>query len=170
MISRRGLFRTVLVPMVLFLAGCGANQPIDQNFARLAALVNTLAAALAKILPTIVSVAGGSSPLALQITGYIDELQKFAATVAASASTGAAASTVKQIENVVNALVQAASNLPLPPPIPSILMAASVVLPTLEALVGLLIPAAPRPRIASAPAAMTPAEAEAILTAAAAQK
>jgi hypothetical protein len=150
----------------LALAGCAGG--VSANVQKAAGVVATMASALAGIEAAIVNAAGINSPLAKQIAGYIADIQSLATTLA-SASTSNAGSVVQQVETVVNALVSAAANLPLPPPIPEILMAAGAVLPTIEALVGLLIPTAPPARVAGAPAAMTPDQALLILQAHAAK-
>jgi hypothetical protein len=63
------------------------------------------------------------------------------------------------IEADVNALVASLAGLPLPPPAPTVLQAAEVLLPVVEAAVGLILPQPP----VTARAAMTAAEARLVL-------
>jgi len=70
----------------------------------------------------------------------LDDLTSLASTIAASTSAGATKASVTTVENDVNTIVAALAGLPLPPPTPTILTAAEVLLPVIEAAVGLVVP------------------------------
>jgi len=75
-----------------------------------------------------------------KIQAALADLTSLASTVAASASSGATQASVTTVENDVNTIVAALAGLPLPPPAPTILTAAEVLLPVIEAAVGLVVP------------------------------
>jgi hypothetical protein len=76
-----------------------------------------------------------------QIKAVLNDLTSVAGTVGSSTSASAAKASVTTVENDVNTIVAALAGLPLPPPAPTILTAAEVLLPVVEAAVGLVVPA-----------------------------
>jgi hypothetical protein len=83
-------------------------------------------------------------------------LQTCAAAIANASSAVDAKPTVEQVEGYVNAFVGALAVLPLPAPVNTALVAATILLPVIEAAVGLAISNAP-------PATMTPDQARSAL-------
>lgn len=99
-----------------------------------------------------------------QMDNALSAVQAASSAVARAANAEAAQPEVAQLVAGVNAMVAALSEVPsLPAPVPEILTAADVMLPVLEASVGLAVP------VAASTTAMTPAEADAILAGQAAQ-
>jgi hypothetical protein len=97
-----------------------------------------------------------------QIKTYAADLQSAASTVAANVTTVPDASTADAVVSDVNAIVAAADALPpglIPAPVAELLAAANALVPSVEALSGLL-----RGPLAAAPA-MTPDQARAVLAA-----
>ena len=74
------------------------------------------------------------------ISAALADLTTLATTVANSTSSTATQASVTTVENDVNTIVAALAGLPLPPPAPTILTAAEVLLPVIEAAVGLVVP------------------------------
>ena len=71
----------------------------------------------------------------------VADLQSLSSQIAADPSAQLTKANVTQIESLVNDIVADVSGLPLPAPWPTILTAAQVLLPTVEAAVGIVVPA-----------------------------
>ena len=164
--TRRALLRsTALVPVAAVVACAG--QTAAGLPAQLLSDVQTLASGVAGILPTLGAVAGIPAATVSQVGGDIAELQQAAGTLSGVATTTAAQPVVQQIEGYVNAIVGIAAPLLAATPAGPILAAATVLLPVIEAAVGLVLPpSAPPAAVAAAASQMTPAQARLILAAA----
>lgn len=155
--------RTLLAAMAISpLAACSSTTPPDPNLSQAVQDVNALSAGLSGMLAGLsASGAAGLTPDVLAtVNGAIANLKTAAAAIAKTATAVAAQPVVQQVEGYVNTVVSVLGALPLPPPISTVLEAASVLLPIIEAAVGLLTPAA---KMKAAPASMTPDQARLIL-------
>lgn len=169
MIARRSVFALAPAAAAL-LAGCSSLPWFSNSSVQQAATdMSTIATAFKNILPQLGTVQGISASLVAEAGTIVADLQSLAAQVAQAASTAAAQPQVQQFEADLNALVAALAGLPLPPPISTALAAAAVLLPVIEAAVGMLVPPpAPAPTPAPAPVAgaaprMTPDQARSYL-------
>lgn len=139
------------------LAGCASSV----SLATVATDAHTITAGLQGALtsPAVVSfIPPGSQPA---INQALADLATISSTLSSASSAAAAEPSVAQIEADVNAIINAVAGLNLPAPVPMVLSAAAVLLPVIEAAVGL-----PAPASASA-GGLTPDEARLVLTAAA---
>lgn len=160
------------------LSGCSlfAGLTTNQALVILSDDVASLAGAFEGIIPTLASAAGSTIPQGTvdQVTAAITALQGFAKQVSTVSSTADAKPIVQQIvalaETVISALIPFSGV--LPPPVPTILTAAAVLLPVIGAAVQLVInqlTPPPASRRAGAPPlpSYTPDQARVILRAAA---
>lgn len=163
MLTRRELMnRTALAGVfgTVGLAGCTPTQ-IATALQQAAADATTIATSLkTNVLPIVATLAGLSPASITKITTAITDMQSVAAAISGASSASAAQPSVQQLEADFSAVIGALAGLPLPAPIPVILSAAAVLVPGIEAAVGLLIPPS------AAPPAMTPDMARALLAAA----
>ena len=156
--QRRRLFTLAPVGAALALAGCGASVS-TATVATLAADVDAVAGGLAAIVPQITSLAGLPPQTVASLIAALAGVQSAAAKIkAANDPTGSATvDAVKMFAGAVNAIVQAAAAIPIiPEPVHLGLLAASVLLPVIEGLAGIV--AAP-----AGPGAMPPDAARLIL-------
>lgn len=160
--------RTMLIGAAAVpLAACSSAQP-DPNLTQAVADVNALSAGLSGMLAGLSAsgVSGLTPDVLATVNGAIANLKTAAAAIAKTATAVAAQPVVQQVEGYVNTVVSVLGALPLPPPISTILEAASVLLPIIETTVGLLAPTAGMRMKA---AAMTPDQARLILLGSAAK-
>lgn len=158
-LSRRAALGGVSMGAVALLAGC-AGLTASQVTQKIVTDIDLVANGLAKTIPTIQGLPSQYQPKVNKIVTDIGYIRGLTKSISSSMSATAAQPVVSQIVNDVNAVLSAAAALPLPAPISTILLAASVLLPVIEVGVGL-------PVTASAPkTSMTPVEARAILRAA----
>lgn len=158
-LSRRAALGGVSMAAVVALAGC-AGMTGTQLTQRIVTDINLVAGGLAKTLPTITGMPAQYQPQVNKIVKDITLVQGLTKTISTSLTATAAKPVVTQIVQDVNAVISVGAALPLPPPISTILLAASVLLPVIEAGVGLpVMAAAPKTK-------MTRAQARAILAAA----
>lgn len=141
----------------LVLAACQGQSTatVVQGFVQDLGLIGS---GLAGALPGLVAsgvVKGGALGT---IQSAVANISSIAASVSTSTSVGAGQSTLQQIESLLNTIVGAAAGLPLPPPFGPALVAASVLLPVLEGLIG-MVSQLKTPQAA----AMTPDQARAVL-------
>ncbi len=136
------------------LAACAVGTPTPTA---VASDVNLIATAFAAMLPTLASIPGISAPTTTSVNQAIGDLQVAATAIVAAATIAAAQPVVSRVETDVNAVIVVLAGLPLPAPIPSVLEAASVLLPIIETAVGMTT------LVGITPAAMTPTQARAAL-------
>lgn len=129
--------RTLLAGVsALAISGCAT---FSANFARAADDVSTIAAGLQQVLNN--PAVAGLVPVSImeQANVWLVQLQQAAGSLKLAVTTGGAQDAVHQAEVLINAIVGALSKFPLPAPIPQILLAATILLPIIEAAVGMLI-------------------------------
>ncbi len=154
-ISRRSLFAGFSGASLLALAGC-AGLTGQQVAQKVVTDVELIASGFAKALPTVKAIPASTTTL---VVGYMNEAVTLAQGISSSLTQTAAQPLVGKIVNDVNAAIQAAALLPLPPPIQQMFAAVGILLPILEVGVGL-------PVTVSAPkTGETPAQARAYLAA-----
>ena len=125
----------------LALAGCSSSpSTTTTTLLTVANDVSLLATGLNNALSQPAVVALIPPTIEPKIQAALDDLTNLAVTVAKSTSSTATQASVTTVENDVNTIVAALAGLPLPPPAPTILTAAEVLLPVIEAAVGLLVP------------------------------
>jgi hypothetical protein len=157
---------TAIVPIT----GCSTiAQTFDSKLSLLVSDVTLIANGVSSLLPTIGSIAGLSDTVKSTIQLAIDGIREVANQIKGVTSTAAGQPWIQKLETYLNAIVSALSMLPLPPQVSVILQAATVLLPILETIVGLLTNLTPATaRVQSG--AMSPDAARAALALAAAKK
>jgi len=144
------------------LAACAAIDPNatpQENLANVVTDVNDIAGAFMKVLPQIAAINGVPTSVIATVTSAVDEMQVVAQALSKAAlSTTAAQPLVQKIETDVNAVVDAVASLPLPSSVSSVIQAASILLPIIEAAVNLSV-TTPAVKASS----MSPDEARAVL-------
>lgn len=149
-ITRRRLLRTVAIaPLAAALASCtGADG--QTPIARTIELVSLIAGGLAStVLPSLGSLAGLDAATVTKVQGWIAQLQKLASTAANVITNADAVSLASQVQTLVNAVIEALSNLSvLPANVSGALSAAASLIPVIFSILGMF--AAPRsaPRFA----------------------
>jgi hypothetical protein len=110
------------------------------NIQKAAADVATIATSLNTALnnPAIAAAIPGGLPA--PVSAALADLVAVSQALATATSTTTAQTSVAQVEKDVNTVVNALSALPLPPPAPTILLAADVLLPVIEGAVGMIVP------------------------------
>ena len=162
MLTRRELLsRTILAaPLGFALYGCANANQIAATVASDASLIATgLQGALANI--STLNISGLTADKMQTIGLALVGLKSVASALALATTTAQAQPLVQQLETDLNAIVGALAALPLPPQISVALQAAAILLPVIEAAVGMVIPT-PRPT-APAPQHLTPDQARLIL-------
>ena len=152
---RCAVLAAVLIAPVRVLASGSAPGASSAGIQQAAADVATIATSLNTALhnPAVTAaIPGGLPPNVSQALGDLVSLSQALSSVQSATS---AQPTVAQVAKDVNTIVNALSVLPLPPPAPTILLAASVLLPVIEGAVGVAVPST----AAAAPGAMNPADA-----------
>lgn len=161
MFTRRQLLAgAAAFPFVAALAGCAgttaAGSALQQAISDAGLIATGLAGALKQL-----AAASFSAPILVKATTAVADIQAAVAALASAASATAAQPLVQRIGADVNAVVGVLAGLPLPAPVSTALTAASVLLPVIEAAVGIVVSAvAPH-----AQSAMTPAQARRALAA-----
>ncbi len=136
MLRRSFLMTTALVPV----AGCATiSQTLNKNLAQIISDVSLIANGIGSILPQLSSLVGLSDAARSTIQDAIAGIKLVADQVKGIASTADGQPLIQRLETYLNAIVSALAMLPLPPQISVILQAATVLLPIIETLVGLLI-------------------------------
>jgi hypothetical protein len=127
-------------------AGCATlSQTFSKTLAQIVSDVSLIANGIGSILPQLSALAGLSDSARTTIQAAIAGIKLVADQIKGIASTADGQPLIQQLEGYLNAIISALAMLPLPPQISVILQAAMVLLPILEALVGLLMkPAANR--------------------------
>lgn len=135
------------------LAGCATGSPpLAQVVADVQTIASGLSGAIEKLPPGIIP--GGTPSV---ITAALADLQAVAASIGAADTAAAAQPLVQRVAVDVNVVVGALASLPLPAPVSTAFQAAMVLLPVIEAAVGMMVPAG------ATPGAMTPAQARVVL-------
>jgi hypothetical protein len=160
MISRRSLVASTPLAALAMLGAC-AGKSADQTIATVAADANTIAGGLKGVLAQLGPLnVPGLTPSVISTVGVaVSEIQTVAASLSGVTSAAAAQPLVQKIETYLNTIVAALAGLPLPPPISTALQAAAILLPIIEAAVGLVVQQAAK----AAPGAISPDQARMIL-------
>jgi len=153
---RRTLLGGATALAATMLAACAAGTMTPATVADDVTLITT---AFTAMLPTLASTPGISAAATASVDQAVVDLQSAAAAVAAADTTVSARPVVVRVEANVNAVIAVLAGLTLPAPISTILEAVSVLLPVIEAAVGLTAP------VGTEPGTMTPAQARAVLRA-----
>jgi hypothetical protein len=139
--SRRDLLRRT-APLAFFAASAltplGACSTFQQVASVVASDTLTIANGLTGVLAQLGTYSFVPAALISKVGVYIADV-KSVATSLQTASASSATALVQQVETDVNAVVSALAGLPLPAPISTALQAASVLLPVIEAAVGLVV-------------------------------
>lgn len=164
--SRRQVLQAAIAlpASAALLAACSAINPNatpTENMINVTTDVNDIAGAFAKELPAFSTIKGITPQIISDVTAKIDEMQAVDGALTQAASTTAAQPLVQKIEADVNAVVDAVALLPLPPAIAAIFQAATILLPIIEASVGLMI--TPAAAAKAKAVRMSPDEARAVL-------
>lgn len=143
--SRRNfLGLATMASVTALVAGCAAvqgSQNSQQAIAKVAQDVATLAAGYAAVLPKLQGATGIPAGTTAKIVAAIKNLQALSQQLASTASQSQAQSLISTVETDVNAVVDTAAGLPLPPPIGTIFEAGAVLLPVIEMTIGMVVPA-----------------------------
>jgi hypothetical protein len=134
MVSRR----TVLsMAAALPIAAC-AGQSASQVTQEVVSDIGLVATGLNGALPALAQVAGISASTVATVGQYVGKVQTLASGVSTALSTSSALSTVQQIGSVIGQIATVAGPL-LPPPWGTAVAAAEVLLPVIEAGVGMIV-------------------------------
>lgn len=158
MISRHTRRHFLLSGILLSVSACNGQAPSSSNVAMVAQDVNLIAGGLSKAIAQL-QVIGvpGLTPQILNICQTsLAGVQGVAQSLAGVSTVQDAQPLIVRVEGYVNAIVGALAVLPLPPPVQTALLAATILLPIVEAAVNLAVPPQPAP-------AMTPDAARAAL-------
>jgi hypothetical protein len=152
MINRRRLFSSAAIGALTLGLGACASQPVDTTLATVAADVNTIAAGLKGVLTQLgtMSIAGLTPAIVSTVGTAIANIQSVAAAVSTATTTAAVQPLVQKIETYLNAVISALAAILLRPPISTALQAAAILLPVVEAAIGLVTNAVPMQMGASA--------------------
>ena len=138
-ITRRALLRTsALVPVAVVVACAG--QTVPQALQQAAQDAALLATGLAPVIPQLTGFVSASTLATAQTA--LATLKGAATQLAGIPTTSGAVPVVQQIEQAVNAILGIAAPLLAATPAGPILTAASVLLPVIEAAVGMIVPPA----------------------------
>lgn len=163
---RRDLFKSVsAVALMGAASGCSLfmGKSPAQGIAQVVSDLQLIAQSFTAALPSFAKIVGINSNTLSQIQNWISQIVAAAQGVASAANGSAAQPFVQQVETDLNAIVGALAGLPLPPPIGTVLAAAGVLLPVIEAAVGLVLPPSSPARSLAAMRPMTPDQARAAL-------
>jgi hypothetical protein len=131
------------------LLGLAACKSGNTNLATAANYVSSIATGFLNVLPKFADIEGMPTALMAQIGQWIADLQNLAAVIKTTAEATAAQPVVQQVEADVNAIVGALAGFPIiPPPISTVLTAATFLLPVIEAAINMLL--LPEPPVAPA--------------------
>jgi hypothetical protein len=126
------------------LASATACQTLNPTLAQVTTDVQLIANGLQGILPDIATLASIPADVAAAIANALANLQVVAGQIGSASSTSSAQPLVQQVVTYVNIIVKALAVIPLiPPPISTVLQAAVVLLPIIEAAVGLIVTPVP---------------------------
>lgn len=158
MLNRRTLLASSAIIPLAGCAGMGTDASISAIARDASILASGLMGAIAQL---------GSLAIPATVSAALAGLQSVADALSTVASQSAALPLVQKIESYVNVIVQALASIPLlPAPVTLALQAATILLPIIEAAVGMVLPASSM-RAKLAPSNMSPSEARLILIGAA---
>lgn len=164
-LSRRSLLLTTIggtaVLATVGLAGC-TNGGTNADLIKVASYANAIATGLKNVLPQLGSITGISAGIMGKVGQDVADIQTLAVALQTTASTNAALPMVQRIEAIVADILTALGGLPLPAPVSTVIAAINVLLPIMETIVGIVLPAGAASRAAAAK--MTEAQAVAVLT------
>lgn len=143
----------------LALAGCAGLSPAQiarQAVTDLGLIANGFAAGT----PELASITGISAATLTSVSALFGKAQALAAGISATVTAETAKPVVQQIEAYFGEALTLLGDLLLPPPFSTVLTALNVLLPVVEAAVGLPVP------VGAALGGMTPAQARAVLASA----
>lgn len=143
----------------LLLSACSTGQSASQVTAQVLTDINLEASGLANALPMLAAQHSIPPATVGQAEALVAKVQAAAATMSATVTSAQAQATGTQIETDVNGLVSLLAGMPLPPAISGVLQAAVVLLPIIEAGVGMVVP------VGASPSAMSAAQARMVLAA-----
>lgn len=148
-ITRRDLLPLTLASVgAVALAGCANFKHAFPNgnasLAQASTYVANINAAFQKVVPSLFTVVSIPATVQAKVRTALADLQVAAGNLAAAASETAAQPIVQEVEADVNSLVNttAAFAALLPPPVAEAFQAAAILLPVIEAAVGMVAPAA----------------------------
>jgi hypothetical protein len=139
------MFRRTLLLGSTVVLSIGSCTTFNSNVSQAADDLSSIAAGFAGALS-----AGGLSGLGIpadmiaQIGVWVSQLQTAAQSVKSAMTVSGAQDGVKQAEVLINAIVATLAKFPLPPPIPAVLTAATILLPVIETALGMIIQPAPQ--------------------------
>jgi hypothetical protein len=125
----------------LVLVACSSTAPLTE--AKVAEDINLIANGFNNALSQPAVTAVIPAKVLPKIQAALADLMIVAAAVKADPASAMSKPTVAEVESDVNTIVGALAGLTLPPPAPTILAAATVLLPVIEASVGIVITGAP---------------------------
>jgi hypothetical protein len=142
MLNRRTLLRTAaLVLPAVGLAGCGMTANVPAAVVTAATDAELIAAGLAAIVPGIAgiptSVNADIASIAAAVQTYAAEVKAMALALAGDVTAAVALPSVKSIETAVNSVLTMVAGLPIPPPYSTYIQEIAVMLPVVEAAVGI---------------------------------
>jgi len=164
-VSRRALI-SMLPPAALVLTPLGGCAALSEyltgtNISKVASDVDQIATGVTAVLPTIKALLGIKDDVVAKVTAIVDEIKAVATKISGSTSTGTVA-LVKELGSAVYSISETLGGVALPSWVKKVVEAATALLPTIEAAVGIVAPLGAR-RFAST---MTPDQARAVLAAA----
>jgi len=131
------------IASLAMLAACSTNPGAPSVTLQLVATdISTIATGLNTALnnPAVVAaIPGGVLPA--KVSEALTDLMTVSQAAAAAPDAAAMKGSVSIVESDVNVIVGALAGLKLPPPAPTILLAATVLLPAIEVAVGIVVPA-----------------------------
>jgi hypothetical protein len=163
LLTRRRLLGAALIPAALALNNCVGPSQTAAPLPQFAADVQTIAAALTKILPDVQNAAGASAATVSVVESAIAKAQTLAGDIAtAASSSGDVVSLIASFaENFMS--IASALGFGVPGVVGTVLQAGAALLPTILAASGAAAPMARRGRAMAS--TMTPGQARAVLQA-----
>lgn len=154
------IFPALVLVCVIALGAC-------QNFSgiatQVASDVGLIATAFQAALPNFAKIVGISPTQLATINADVTDLVQVSGEIAKVAGDNQAQPLVQRVEGDVNGIVGVLAGLPLPAPISTALEAAGVLLPVIEAAVGLVVTPPTATALYAAHSHMTPDQARAVL-------
>jgi hypothetical protein len=169
MLNRRALLRTAaLVLPAVGLAGCGMTTNVPGAVVTAATDAELIAAGLAAAVPGIsaipTSVEADIASIAAAVMTYAAEVKALALALAGDVTAAVALPSVKSIETAVNEALTLVAGLPIPPPFSTYIQDVAVMLPVVEAAVGISGAPEAQPRLQAVAGSMSVATARANLS------
>lgn len=138
--------RYFLAASTLALPGCtltgnAPNTTVDSAISLVANDAGLIANGLQGVLTQLpaLNISGLTPAILAEVGSDVADAKALAVALAGATSAAAAQPIVQKIETYVNTIVSTLAVLPLPPPISTALQAAAILLPVIEAAVGLIV-------------------------------